>query len=160
MYGYYTHSCYMGFINGSYMRFETEAAYREYMEGQRMKILQKIEVNNQNTLVIGIEEATYHKWLLKPNGEKETDPFWSTVISEDMYKLLIKDYTEGKIPDIFMNTTTKYENPFVDGNMDTVIGLCNWFSYAYTTWNGKTKTWTYGRNKNYEYEMETLERDI
>lgn len=35
MYGYYTHGCYMGFVNGSYMRFETEAAYREYIEGER-----------------------------------------------------------------------------------------------------------------------------
>lgn len=50
-----------------------------------MKILQKIVVNNQNTLVIGIEGTTYYKWLLKPNGEKETDPFWNSVITKDIY---------------------------------------------------------------------------
>lgn len=125
-----------------------------------MKILQKIKVNNQNTLVIGIDKAVYYRWLLKPNGEKETDPFWSTVISEDMYKLLIEDYTEGKIPDIFISSNKKYENPFIDGDIDTVIGLSNWLSYAYMTWNGKTKTWIYGRNKNYEYEMKTFDKDI
>lgn len=125
-----------------------------------MKILQKIAVNNQNTLVIGIEGTTYYKWLLKPNGEKETDPFWNSVIKKDMYKLLMEDYTEGKIPDSFISSTKKYKNPFIDGDIDTVIGLLNWFSYAYTAWNGKTKTWTYGRNKNYEYEIKTFGKDI
>lgn len=122
-----------------------------------MKVLQKIAVNNQNTLVIGIEGSTYYKWLLKPNGEKETDPFWNSVISKDMYKLLMEDYTEGKIPYSFISSTKKYKNPFIDSDINTVIGLSNWFSYAYTAWNRKTKTWTYGRNKNYEYEMKTFE---
>lgn len=117
-----------------------------------MKVLQKIVVNNQNTLVIGIEGTTYYKWLLKPNGEKETDPFWNSIISEDMYELLMEDYTGRKIPNIFIGTTKKYENPFVDGDINTIIGLSNWFAYAYTTWNGKDKKWEYGRNENYEYE--------
>lgn len=30
--GYYTGFDYMGFINGDYMRFESDAAYKEYME--------------------------------------------------------------------------------------------------------------------------------
>lgn len=125
-----------------------------------MKILQKIVVNNQNTLVIGIEGTTYYKWLLKPNGEKETDPFWNSVITKDIYKLLMEDYTEGKIPDSFISSTKKYKNPFIDGDIDTVIGLSNWFSYAYTVWNGKTKTWTYGRNKNYEYEIKNADTEV
>ena len=125
-----------------------------------MKVLQKIAVNNQNTLVIGIEGSTYYKWLLKPNGEKETDPFWNSVIKKDMYKLLMEDYTESKIPNSFISSTKKYKNPFIDGDIDTVIGLSNWFSYAYTAWNGKTKTWTYGRNKNYEYEMKNADTEV
>lgn len=125
-----------------------------------MKVLQKIAVNNQNTLVIGIDGTAYYKWLLKSNGEKETDSFWNSVISEDMYKLLMEDYTEGKIPDSFISTTKKYENPFIDGNIDTVLGLSNWFAYAYTTWSDKTKTWKYGRNKNYEYEMKKCLKEI
>jgi hypothetical protein len=32
--GYYTATCYYGLVEGYYyMQFETEAAYREYMEG-------------------------------------------------------------------------------------------------------------------------------
>ena len=31
MKGYYISSGYMGFVNGSYMLFETEGAYREYL---------------------------------------------------------------------------------------------------------------------------------
>lgn len=30
--GYYTTTCYYGLVNDSWMQFETEAAYREYME--------------------------------------------------------------------------------------------------------------------------------
>jgi hypothetical protein len=30
--GYYTATCYYGLVNDSWMQFETEAAYREYME--------------------------------------------------------------------------------------------------------------------------------
>nr|DAX13694.1 MAG TPA: hypothetical protein [Bacteriophage sp.] len=30
--GYYTTTCYYGLVEGYYMQFETEAAYREYME--------------------------------------------------------------------------------------------------------------------------------
>lgn len=32
LYGYYTATCYYGFVEGHYMQFETEAAYKEYME--------------------------------------------------------------------------------------------------------------------------------
>lgn len=32
MKGYYTHSCYMGYIDGSYMPFSSESDYREYWE--------------------------------------------------------------------------------------------------------------------------------
>lgn len=33
LYGYYTSGYYRGLVNGSWMQFETEAAYIEYMEG-------------------------------------------------------------------------------------------------------------------------------
>lgn len=32
LYGYYTATCYFGLVKGYYMQFETEAAYKEYME--------------------------------------------------------------------------------------------------------------------------------
>lgn len=32
LYGYYTATCYFGLAEGHYMKFETEAAYKEYME--------------------------------------------------------------------------------------------------------------------------------
>lgn len=30
--GYYTNSCYMGFVDGRYMPFASEEEYREYIE--------------------------------------------------------------------------------------------------------------------------------
>lgn len=30
--GYYTNGAYMGLVNGLYMQFETEEAYREYIK--------------------------------------------------------------------------------------------------------------------------------
>lgn len=32
MKGYYTNSCYMGFVNGTYMPFASEQDYEEYLE--------------------------------------------------------------------------------------------------------------------------------
>ena len=34
MKGYYTGSNYMGYVNGSYMKFESEEAYIEYLKGE------------------------------------------------------------------------------------------------------------------------------
>ena len=32
VYGHYTDGCYYGLVNGKWLQFETDAAYREYME--------------------------------------------------------------------------------------------------------------------------------
>lgn len=36
--GYYNGSCYIGLVDDHYMQFETESAYREYMNGWNYEI--------------------------------------------------------------------------------------------------------------------------
>lgn len=55
--GYYTGSDYMGLVNGDYMRFESDAAYKEYLESEEVKG-EEVDYIKENDLDMNPKEWT------------------------------------------------------------------------------------------------------
>lgn len=126
-----------------------------------MEILQEIPVNNQRTHVIARDKnGNYHIWDLKPNGERDEDPFWNKTITPPIYELLMQDYKDGLPEDFCRGYDMRkfYKKPFEEGNLDTVMALSNWFAYAYIRWDKQSQSWVYGRNRSYERDMKSKNR--
>ena len=117
-----------------------------------MKIIRKIEVNNQNVLVIAKEKNTFYKWLEDKSGNRDLDPFWNSVITESVYNQVLEDYNSGLIKTVHRDFQT-VESLFVNFSDSEVLNITNWIAHAYMSWNKDINGWSYGRNRNYIEEL-------
>lgn len=120
-----------------------------------MKEIRRINVNNQNVLVLAKDGSTYYKWLENKKGERDLDPFWNIEITEDLYNQVLNDYKGGVIQGAYGKFPI-VENPLEKLSDEHVLNITNWFAYAYSTWDKNIGGWSYGRNTNYKEELEAF----
>lgn len=125
-----------------------------------MEIIRKIEVNNQNILVLAKDGTTYYKYLENKKGISDNlDYFYTSEITEEIYNQVMEDYKKGLIESVYGEFPI-IKNPLEKLTDNGVLNLTNWIGFAYMTWDKTTNNLKYGRNRNYNESLKNFQLKV